>query len=253
MCSDIRSRSPARTQIRQGQSEETMNPITAAQLSEFFPGADNDYLAQVATELNTDPSKYGLDTSLRCAHFFAQVMQEAGPELQAQVENLNYSPKALGNFSYYRNHPDEAVQDGYARDPNTQKIIRPANQQAIANKAYANRIGNGDVASGDGWLFRGRGFIQVTGRANYAALATTYGNIYGAIDADFVANPDQVASFPYSVRSAVCFWVQHGLPALADHGSSDLNVDAITAVINKDTPSYGERRDNFHQALQVFQ
>jgi putative chitinase len=230
-----------------------MNPITAAQLSQLFPDADDDYLAQVASELNTDPSKYGLDTPLRCAHFFAQVMQEAGAELQAQVESLNYSPKALGNFSYYRNHPAEAVQDGYAKDPTTQRIIRPANQPMIGNKAYANRIGNGDVASGDGFLFRGRGFIQVTGRANYAALATTYGNLYGAIDADFVANPDQVASFPHSVRSAVCFWVQHGLPALADHGSSDLNVDAITAVINKDTPSYGDRRNNFQQAIQVFQ
>jgi putative chitinase len=231
-----------------------MSPITAAQLSQLFPDADNDYLGQVAVELNTDPSKYGLDTPLRCAHFFAQVMQEAGPELQAQVENLNYSPKALeANFSYYRNRPTEAVQDGYAKDPNTGKIVRPANQQRIANNAYANRIGNGDAASGDGWRFRGRGFIQITGRANYAALATTYGTIYGAIAADFVANPDEVANFPYSLRSAVCFWVQHGLPALADHGSSDLNVDAITAVINKDTPSYGERRDNFHQAIQVFQ
>jgi putative chitinase len=230
-----------------------MNPITAAQLSQLFPGADDDYLAQVATELNTDPSKYGLDTSLRCAHFFAQVMQEAGPELQAQVESLNYSPKALGKFSYYRNHPAEAVQDGYARDPNTQKIVRPANQPMIGNKAYANRIGNGDVASGDGYLFRGRGFIQVTGRANYAALTTQYAKIYGAGGADFLANPEEVASFPFSVRSAVCYWIQHGLPALADQGSSDLNVDAITNVVDPGTDSQDLRRDNFHKAIQVFQ
>jgi len=230
-----------------------MNPITATQLSQLFPEADDAYLEQVASELNTNLSKYGLDTSLRCAHFFAQVMQEAGPEMQAQVENLNYNAKALQMFSYYRLHPAEAEQDAYSRDPTTGKIVRPANQQQIANKAYANRIGNGDVASGDGWQFRGRGFIQVTGRANYAALTTQYGTIYGANGADFVANPDQVASFPYSVRSAVCFWIQHGLPALADHGSSDLNVDAITAVVNKGTDSYGERRNNFHQAFQVFQ
>src|SRR5271165_6418448 len=97
-----------------------MNPITATQLSQLFPDADNHYLGQVAEELSTDPSKYGLDTPLRCAHFFAQVMQEAGPELQAQVESLSYSPKALeANFSYYRSHPAEAVKDGYAKDPKT--------------------------------------------------------------------------------------------------------------------------------------
>ncbi len=231
-----------------------MGAITATQLGVLFPGADKGYLEQVANELNNGLPKYGLDTGLRQAHFFAQVMQEAGPALEAQVESLNYSPKALeANFSYYRNHPDEAVQDGYSKDPATGKIVRKANQERIANNAYANRIGNGDAAGGDGFRFRGRGFIQVTGRANYAALATTYGTIYGAIGADFVTNPDQVASFPSSIRSAVCFWVQHGLPNLADHGSSDLNVDAITAVINRDTPSYGDRRNNFHKALQVFQ
>ena len=231
-----------------------MNPISAAQLQQLFPDADAGYLAQVATELNTDLPQYGLDSALRLAHFFAQVMQEAGPGLQAQVENLNYSPAALqGTFSYYKNHPDEAVQDGYSKDPATGKILRPANQQQIANKAYGNRYGNGDVASGDGWSFRGRGFIQVTFRSNYAALTTQYEKTYGANAADFVANPDQVASFPHSVRSAVCFWIQHGLPALADAGSSDANVDAITAVVNRSTNSYEQRRANFQQAYQAFQ
>jgi len=231
-----------------------MNPITAAQLSQLFPDADNDYLAEVAAELNTDLATYGLDTALRQAHFFAQVMQEAGPGLQAQVESLNYSPTALqANFSYYRINPTEATQDGYAKDPTTGRIVRPANQPNIGNKAYANRIGNGDVASGDGYLFRGRGFIQVTGRANFATLTSQYGSIYGDSSVDFVANPDLVANFPDSVRSAVCFWIQHGLPTLADYGSSGLNVDAITAVVNKGTNSYGERRENFQKAYQVFQ
>ena len=231
-----------------------MGAITATQLGVLFPGADKGYLAQVASELNADLVKYGLDTGLRQAHFFAQVMQETGQALEAQVESLSYSPKGLAaNFSYYRNHPDEAVQDGYSKDPATGKIIRKANQERIANNAYANRIGNGDAASGDGFQFRGRGFIQVTGRANYSALTTQYANLYGATGVNFVANPDQVATFPHSLRSAICFWIQHGLPKLADHGSSDLNVDAITAVINRDTPSYGDRRDNFHKALQVFQ
>ena len=242
-------------QVRQVQSEETMDPITAAQLSQLFPAADNNYLGEVASELNANPSKYGLDTDLRCAHFFAQVMQETGAGLQAKSENLNYSPGALtdGMFSYYTAHPAEAQQDGYAKDPKTGKIVRQANTVLIADKIYADRIGNGDVASGDGWRFRGRGFIQVTGRDNYAALATQYNAIYGASNVDFVANPDLLMDFPYSVRSAVCFWIQHGLQKLADQGSSDANVDAITAVINKKTPSYDQRRANFHKAITVFQ
>src|SRR5260370_27925592 len=92
--------------VRQFQVEETMNPITAAQLSQLFPDADEDYLAQVATEISTNSSKYGLDTPLRCAHFFAQVMQETGAGLEAKSEDLNYSHQALtSKFSYYSNHP----------------------------------------------------------------------------------------------------------------------------------------------------
>ena len=230
-----------------------MGAIKATALASLFPDADNDYLVQVAGELNTNLPAYGLDSALRQAHFFAQVMQEAGPALEAQVESLNYSPTALkADFSYYRKHPGEAVRDGYRKDPATRRITRPANQHAIANKVYANRIGNGDAASGDGWRFRGRGFIQVTGRANYAALTTQYRNLYGAHPADFLANPDLVASFPDSLRSAVCFWLQHGLPSLAEHGSSGLHVDAITAIVNKSTDSYAARRENFQQAYEIF-
>lgn len=234
---------------------QSSDPIATDQLRTLFPDAAADYLGNVASELNTDLSTYGLDTALRKAHFFAQVMQEAGPGLQSQSESLNYSPTALMKFSYYVNHPAEAQQDGYSRDPTTNKIVRPANQIAIANKAYGSRkdLGNGDVASGDGYRFRGRGFIQVTGRANYTALAAEYHGIYGASDVDFVANPDLVGTFPYTVRSAVCFWIQHGLPKLADNGSTDADVDAITAVINKNTNSYDQRRENFQQAVQAFQ
>ena len=231
-----------------------MNPITAAQLAVLFPDAEDELLTQVAADLNKNPAQYGLDSSLRCAHFFAQVMQEAGAGLEARSENLKYSPEGLeATFGYYADHPDEAVQDGYTRDPKTKAITKQANEQAIANKAYANRIGNGDVASGDGYLFRGRGFFQITGRANYSALATMYKKIYGSDGVDFVADPDLAGTFPHSVRSAVCFWVQHGLPALADHGSGPLNVDAITAVINKKTNSYAQRRANFQKALAAFQ
>lgn len=234
-------------------SEPLKANITAAQLSTLFPDAGIDYLDQVASELNTDLNKYGLDTPLRRAHFFAQVKQEAGSGLQSKVENLNYSPAALkATFSYYTLNPDEADEDGYERDTETREIVRSANQEEIANKAYADRNGNGDIASGDGWRYRGRGLIQVTGRSNYAALTSEYKALYGASDVDFEKNPELLEQLPYSIRSAVCFWVLNGLPKLADNGSTDSDVDAITAVVNRGTDSYGEREDNFDEAYQVF-
>jgi putative chitinase len=226
--------------------------MTLQQLKAIFPNADDDYLTKVITDLNVISADSGLNTPLRLAHFFAQVRQEAGAALEAGGENLNYSPDALKNtFGYYANHPAEAVTDGYVRDPVTRRITRAANQEAIANKAYANRIGNGDVASGDGWRFRGRGFIQVTGRANYAAIAKQYKALYATDPVDFVAKPEMMADFPYPLRSAVAFWVLHGLHNLADAGATDAAVDSITAIVNPKTDSKADRRANFALAQNV--
>lgn len=223
-----------------------MQKIEWQQLEKAFPAAAEDHLQNVADELNRDLAKYGLDTPLRQAHFFAQVRQEGGPKLEGQVENLNYRPEALMKFSYYKKHPAEAETDGYAKDPKTNKITRPANQEAIANKAYARaELGNGDASSGDGWRYRGRGFMQVTGKANYTSLNNVYKNYYDPEKNDFVAHPELLEQFPYNIRSAVCFWNSHGLPKLADAGSKPAHVDAITAVVNKQTDSYEKRQENF--------
>jgi putative chitinase len=232
------------------QENESVVLITVTQLKKLFPLAHIDYLKQVAAELNTDLAKYGLDTALRKAHFFAQIKQEAGAKLSATIENLNYNPTALKEFDYYKMHPEEALTDGYEMDAK-KKVTRKANHQAIANKAYANRIGNGSVASGDGYKYRGRGLIQVTGKANYADITLQYAKLYGG-GADFLQNPDLMMDFPYSLRSAVCFWISHRLQGKADAGSSNKAVDQITEVINKKTKSYPERREHFSLAYSVF-
>ena len=224
--------------------------ITRAALKKVFPAGTDDYLDKVAAECNTDLVKYRLDSTLRKAHFFAQVRQEGGAGMNAKVESLNYSPEGVkANFSYYRKHPEEAVTDGYEKTG--KKITRHADEEAIANHAYASRGGNGDFASGDGWRFRGRGLIQVTFRSNYAEATTQYRALYGG-DVDFEKTPDLMAEFPYAVRSAVCFWVQHKLYELADKGSKDEDADRITAVINLHTDSYGSRRKNLAVALDAF-
>lgn len=225
--------------------------LTVEVLRRIFPAASVDYLRNVAAELNVAPSRYGLDTPLRLAHFFAQVREESGPGLEATVESLQYSPDGLKIFGYYKRNPAEAVTDGYERDPRTRRTTRKANQELIANKAYANRNGNGDVASGDGWAFRGRGLIQVTGRDNYAATTKRYRSLYATSTVDFEKTPDLLAEFPYSVRSAVCYWINHGLQKQADRGATDADVDRITAVVNKATKSYEHRRANFRLAMKA--
>lgn len=228
--------------------------MTAAQLKQLFPKAPDALLQQVTDELTTAPTLYGLDIRLRQAHFLAQVRQESGAGLEAQVESLNYRPAALqSTFSYYRRHKVEAVADGRLEDSVTHKVMHSANQQVIANKVYANRNGNGGIDSGDGWRYRGRGLLQVTGRANYAALTSTYRQLYPGDRTTFVATPALVAQFPYAIRSAVCYWVQHGLYTKADLGSTETDVDRITQVINAHTDSYEARRVHFRLAFKALQ
>lgn len=223
--------------------------ITKEQLKKIFPAAKLDYLQQIADELNKDLVKFKLDTPLRRAHFFAQIREEAGAKLEANEESLNYTPQALKKFKYYKNHPTEAQQDGRLDAPKVKgrksKPLQAANQAAIANKAYAAREGNGDVKSGDGWRYRGRGFIQLTFKNGYARFNTEYVKYWKDASPNFVMYPEKVKEFPYSIRSAVWFWLENGLPKLADTGNTPEVVDKITAVINFFTDSYPSRRVHF--------
>jgi putative chitinase len=225
--------------------------ISGNQLLKIFANADADYLGKVADELNTNLARYGLDSVLRRSHFFGQLRQEAGPRLKAAVESLNYSPAGLkGTFKYYQNHPQEADADGRVVDQKTH-VVRAVDQPLVANKVYANNMHNGAAASGDGWKFRGRGLIQVTGRDNYGAVTARYKDLYSPA-ADFVASPDLMKDFPYSVRSAVCFWIMKGLPKVADRGDTKADVDAVTQIVNKNTDSYAQRRQYFRLAYDAF-
>jgi putative chitinase len=226
-------------------------PVTAAQLKIVFPAAADADLQTIAGDLNLHPVAFGLDSNLRLAHFFAQVRQEVGPGMTDMSENLNYSPAALAKFGYYQSRAAEARADGYEKDA-TGRIVRKANKEAIANKAYGARLGNGPVESGDGWRFRGRGCIQVTGRSNYAAITRRCQLLYPGMDVDYVANPDLMAQLPGAIRSAVGFWVENGLQLLADKGATGADVDRITAKVNLHTDSYAGRRDNFGIARRAF-
>ncbi|WP_369407771.1 glycoside hydrolase family 19 protein, partial [Trinickia terrae] len=213
--------------------------ITVEMLRLIFDLASTDQLQTIADELNPRLADYKLDSKLRVTHFFAQIRQEAGRHLNTS-ENLNYRSDILTQkFSYFSTHPHEA--DLYGRT-----VLHSAQPEAIANRAYANRIGNGSVESGDGWKYRGRGLKQLTGKSNYSRFQSFYPTLWSNGDVNFLGNPDLVSEMIYAVRSSIYFWISHQLPAIADEGATNAAVDKITAVINFHTDSYGARRDNFH-------
>jgi len=150
--------------------------------------------------------KYGLTTKLRVSHFMAQIEHESG--LKPISENLNYSAdRLLKIFPKYFNKEQSLT---YARQ-----------QNRIANRVYANRMGNGNEASGEGWKYRGRGFIQITGKENYFRLAND-------TDLDCLKNPDLLLEEANAMVSALWFWNLKGLNSLADKD----DIVGITKKIN---------------------
>lgn len=219
----------------------------------LFPNANAGLLQEIANELNAHIDFYELDTPLRRTHFFAQVMQEAGSGLTVE-EGFVWKASALTLFKYFREHPDEAKLHGYDKKRPIKADGTPMNQsdfEAIANGAYGGRseLGNGDYASGDGWKFRGRGLKQLTGRANYhdfSAWHKANQEQWPDDPVDFEESPDLLLQMKYAARSAAYFWVAHKLAIKADRGADAGTVDSITAVVNLNTKSYGDRVNNFN-------
>ncbi len=169
-------------------------------------------------EIQAACDRFQIDTSARLFAFLAQTAHESG-SFTRLVENLNYSAEALLKmFSGYFN-ADEI--DRYARQP-----------EMIANRIYANRMGNGTEESGDGWKYRGRGLIQITGRDNYRAYSMA---IEG--DASLMLDPSPLSLPPHAALSAAWFWYSRGLNLLADLG----NFRAITIRINNGLNGYADR------------
>jgi putative chitinase len=159
----------------------------------------------------------------RAAHFFAQTAHESG-NFKAFSENLNYGAKGLrGIFGKY--FPTDAMARAYERQP-----------QKIANRVYANRMGNGDEASGDGWKYRGRGPLQLTGKNNYRAFGKYIGREQEVLD-----NPDIVAN-ELGFESALWFFDANKLWGICDQGINDAAILALTKRINGGTHGLDDRK-----------
>ena len=151
-------------------------------------------------------NKNGVNTKLRLAHFFAQAFHES--RLEPISENLNYSARRLREV--FPRYFTSAQANQYAGKP-----------QAIANRVYANRMGNGLESCGDGWKYRGRGLFQITGKSNYMALSMDTG-------VDYITNPDLLLTEADSLIAALWYWNERGLSRFADAD----DVDSVSDLIN---------------------
>lgn len=192
--------------------------VTAERIQALAPHAYFTIAMALAQALEAEMPGYGVDTALRAAHFMGQGCWESGYFARFE-EDLNYSSVRIAEV--WPRLAGRAAALAY----------KP---QALGNAAYADRDGNGDENSGDGWRYRGRGIFQLTGRANYAAAGS-------GLELDLTNKPDQVATPDGSVRSALWFWKMRGCNEAADQDDAE----AVTRLIN------GPARDGLTQRRQL--
>jgi len=169
--------------------------------------------------------KYGINNPLRQRHFLAQILQESG-EFSAVRENMNYSAKRLREV-FPRYFQTIELAELYANKP-----------EKIANRVYANRLGNGSELSNEGWIFRGGGLIQTTGKSNYEATGQ-------GISVDLVNNPELITEPYNAVASACWFWKRHNINKYADKD----DIVAVTKIINGGTNGL-EGRKKYYAGLK---
>jgi putative chitinase len=179
----------------------------------------------VLAQIPDTAAKFGITNTLRLAHFLAQCGHESGG-FKAVSENLNYSADGLKKI--FGKYFPGTLNESYARQP-----------EKIASRVYASRMGNGDEASKEGFKFRGRGYIQLTGKSNYASFDKF-------VDDDIMANPDLVAT-KYPLASAAWFFNNNKLWSICDQGASEAVVTSVTKRVNGGTIGLADRIKHFNE------
>lgn len=195
--------------------------VNADQLARLHIGAE------WVDALNETFSRFNITTNNQKAMFIGQCSHECG-NFRILEENLNYRAATLMKL-WPKRFPTQEIANAYDRNP-----------KKIANMVYASRMGNRDESSGDGYRFRGRGCIQLTGHANYFHCGK-------ALGVDFVANPDLVATPKYASLSAGWFWSTHNCNAPADA----LDFAKVTKIINGGLIGLADREKHVREALSV--
>ena len=212
--------------------------ITQAQLLRAVPETSRARIDEVIAAFNMHSFTFGMTSPKRVTHFFAQIYAESGA-LKATSENMNYSAQRLLQVwpSRFKSLPDV---EKYAHNP-----------ERLANFVYANRMGNGNEASGDGWKYRGRGFIGLTGKEQYEKF-----NRYDLCTEDVLKNPDKVAEYPLNLVSALWFWETHKLNEIADLDDGgkigETIVERITKKINGGLNGLSDRKFYYRRFRREF-
>jgi len=201
--------------------------LNVTQLKKLFPATDTVVLQKFVEPLNQTIQLYDIDTVDRLAAFLSQIGHESGGFMFTK-ENLNYSADSLRRvFGKY--FPNTVIANVYARNP-----------QKIGNRVYANRMGNGTEDSGDGYKFRGRGLIQITGKNNYTAMAE-----------DFSMTVDELIEYletdEGACLSAGWFWDTNGLNVIADKQ----DIVSLSKAVNGGTKGLAERITLYKNAKVV--
>ena len=202
--------------------------LTLSQLKQLLP--KNPYVEHWHHALEQLFPDYDINTPKRMAAFIAQCAHESGGFMILK-ENLNYKPATLRKI-FPKYFPNDQIAQEYASKPNK--------QVAIASRVYANRMGNGDEASQEGWKFCGRGLIQLTGRSNYQAFADS-------LEMSIDDVPEYLATFEGAAQSACWFWETNKLNQWADAG----DILTLTKRINGGTIGLEDRKKHYEHALHV--
>ena len=175
-------------------------------------------------ELQSVMDKFGINSPVRMSHFLGQCAHESG-DFKFKSENLNYSTKGLlATFPKY--FKQDGLAEAYARKPDL-----------IASRVYGNRMGNGDEGTRDGYKFRGRGYIQLTGKSNYSEFDKF-------VDDDILLNPDLVAT-KYPLLSAAWFFHTNNINSVSDKGATDKVITSVTKRVNGGTIGLQDRINHF--------
>jgi putative chitinase len=209
---------PAATVVKEDVVIPSGGPLNIEKLKGHIPDA-------VLVQIPDTAAKFNITNNLRLAHFLSQCGHESGG-FKAVSENLNYSADGLKKIfgKYFPGNLNES----YAKQP-----------EKIASRVYGNRMGNGDEASKEGYKFRGRGYIQLTGKANYTKFTQFIGE-------DCVSNPDLVAT-KYPLASAAFFFDSNKLWAICDRGADDATITSVTKRVNGGTLGLSDRIKHFKE------
>jgi putative chitinase len=209
---------PTATVVKEDVVIPSGGPLNIEKLKGHIPDA-------VLAQIPETAAKFNITNNLRLAHFLSQCGHESGG-FKAVSENLNYSADGLKKIfgKYFPGNLNES----YAKQP-----------EKIASRVYGNRMGNGDEASKEGYKFRGRGYIQLTGKANYTKFTQFIGE-------DCVSNPDLVAT-KYPLASAAFFFDSNKLWAICDRGADDATVTSVTKRVNGGTLGLSDRIKHFKE------